>query len=403
LEQQFHSNSLLKGTTWLTPVILSALVLGCSSSTGNRSETVAPVPFVFRRLELEQKKSSGDIDWKLSSPEARYEFSRRLVRAKQPIGVLYNRNKPSFKIRADFAVVINDGDQIILEGDVQLQQINGQKILIKGERLRWQPQLSLLTMEQQPRAFDERSRITATVATLQQDTNDLTLSGPVQLDRWQNKLALTVKPDTAVRTGKALWNLSDGSLSADGPILGQRSDKEGVVLEQLEGRELSGNTMKGVITVKSPVTVTMPKNKGLLRAKDTSWNFRKQTLSSNDPFEGLIDQTQINGESFLAELDQSSVVIPEGCQIQQPGERLEARQCRWNWNSDEVLATGGVRLERESNNQITEAQTLSGSVGDEGSLTFSAPGNKVRSQLTIEEETKSQDSSPQSAQPPVFF
>ena len=384
-------------------MILSALVLGCSSSTGNRSETVAPVPFVFRRLELEQKKSSGDIDWKLSSPEARYEFSRRLVRAKQPIGVLYNRNKPSFKIRADFAVVINDGDQIILEGDVQLQQINGQKILIKGERLRWQPQLSLLTMEQQPRAFDERSRITATVATLQQDTNDLTLSGPVQLDRWQNKLALTVKPDTAVRTGKALWNLSDGSLSADGPILGQRSDKEGVVLEQLEGRELSGNTMKGVITVKSPVTVTMPKNKGLLRAKDTIWNFRKQTLSSNDPFEGLIDQTQINGESFLAELDQSSVVITEGCQIQQPGERLEARQCRWNWNSDEVLATGGVRLERESNNQITEAQTLSGSVGDEGSLTFSAPGNKVRSQLTIEEETKSQDSSPQSAQPPVFF
>ena len=48
-------------------------------------------------------------------------------------------------------------------------------------------------MEQQPRAFDERSRITATVATLQQDTNDLTLSGPVQLDRWQDKLALTVK------------------------------------------------------------------------------------------------------------------------------------------------------------------------------------------------------------------
>ncbi len=384
-------------------MIFSAIVLGCSSPTSNRSETVAPVPFVFRRLELEQKKSSGDIDWKLSSPEARYEFSRRLVRAKQPIGVLYNRNKPSFKIRADFAVVINDGDQIILEGDVQLQQVNGQKILIKGERLRWQPQLSLLTMEQQPRAFDERSRITATVATLQQDTNDLTLIGPVQLDRWQDKFTLTVKPDTAVRTGKALWNLSNGSLRADGPILGQRNDQEGVVLEQLEGRKLSGNTIKGVITVKSPVMVTIPKNKGLLRAKDTSWNFRKQTLSSNDPFEGLIDQTQINGNSFLAELDQSTVVIPEGCRIQQPGEQLEARQCRWNWNSDEVLATGDVRLERESNNQITEAQSLSGSVGDKGSLTFSAPGNKVRSQLTIEEVTNGQDPSTKSSQTPVVF
>jgi lipopolysaccharide assembly outer membrane protein LptD (OstA) len=258
-------------------------------------------------------------------------------------------------------------------------------------------------MEQQPRAFDDRSRITATLAILQQDTNSLTLSGPVQLDRWQDKLALTVKPDTTVRTGQATWNLEDGSLKANGPVLGQRRDQEGVVLEQLEGRELIGNTQKGLITVKSPVIVTMPKNKGLLRAKDTSWNFRKQTLSSNDPFEGLINQTQINGESFLAELNQSTVIIPEGCRIQQPGEQLQARQCRWNWETDEVLATGGVRVERESNNQITEAETLSGSVGDEGSLTFTAPGNKVRSQVTIEEEINDRDTNTKTSQPPVLF
>lgn len=378
-------------------------MLGCDSSTADRSDTAAPPPFVFRKLELEQKKSSGDIDWKLSSPEARYEFSRRLVRAKQPVGVLYSKNKPSFKIRADFAVVINDGEQIMLEGDVQLQQVNGQKILIKGERLRWLPELSRLVMDEQPRAFDDRSRITAAVATLQQDTNDLSLSGPVQLDRWQNKLALTAKPDTAVRTSQAFWNLESGSLKADGPVLGQRRNQEGVVLEQLEGRELVGNTQKGVITVKSPVIVTMPRNKGLLRAKDTSWNFRQQTLESNDAFQGLINQTQINGEGFRAELDQSTVVIPEGCRIQQPGEQLEARQCRWNWTTDEVLATGGVRVERESNNQITEAETLTGTVGDEGTLTFSAPGKKVRSQLTIEEETGGQDRNSKRSQAPVVF
>ncbi len=386
----------------MTSLILSVVVLGCSSSTGSRSDT-APLPFVFRKLALEQKRSNGDIDWKLSSPEARYELSRRLVRAKQPIGVLYSKNKPSFEIKANFAVVINDGEQIILEGDVQLQQINGRKLLIKGERLRWNPELSRLVMEEKPRAFDALSRITATVAILQQDTNNLTLSGPVQLDRWKDKLALTVKPDTAVRTGKALWNLENGALEAEGPVLGQRRNQEGVVLEQLEGRKLIGNTQKGVITVKSPVTVTMPKNKGLLRAKDTSWNFRKQTLKSNDPFEGLINDIQINGERFSAALDQSTVIIPEGCRIKQPGERLRARKCRWNWETDEVLATGNVRVERDENNQITEAQTLNGSVGEKGSLIFSAPGNKVRSELSIEEKTKDQDQTPQRSQAPVLF
>ena len=109
--QRFHSGSLLRHSAWITSVIFSALVLGCTSSTENRSDTVAPLPFVFRKLELEQKKSGGDVDWKLSSPEARYELSRRLVRAKQPVGVLYSKNKPSFKLRADFAVVVNDGDK----------------------------------------------------------------------------------------------------------------------------------------------------------------------------------------------------------------------------------------------------------------------------------------------------
>ena len=387
----------------MTPVIVSAFLAGCSSSTDNRSGTDAPLPFVFRKLELEQKKSGGDVDWKLTSPEARYELTRRLVRAKQPIGILYNNNKPSFEVKAEFAVVINDGEQIILEGDVQLQQINGQKILIKGERLRWSPELSRLVMEQRPKAFDTQSRMTATVAILQQDTNDLTLVGPVQLDRWQDKLALTMKPDTAVRTGQALWNLESGALQAEGPVLGQRRDKEGVVLEQLEGRNLVGNTKNGVITVKSPVVVTMPKNKGLLRAKDTSWNFRKQILSSNNPFEGFINDIQINGEGFRAELDRNTVMIPEGCRIKQPGERLRARQCRWNWKTDEVLATGNVRVERDDNNQITEAQTLNGSIGEKGSLIFSAPGNKVRSELTIEEQKNDNEPTPETSKAPIIF
>ncbi|MDC0251506.1 LPS export ABC transporter periplasmic protein LptC, partial [Synechococcus sp. AH-551-P21] len=290
LAKPYQSSRILKQTIWISPVIVGSLLLGCSSTTRNRSEKAAPIPFVFRKLELEQKKSNGDPDWTLSSPEARYEFSRRLVRAKLPSGVLFSNNKPSFKIRADYAVVFNDGEQIILEGDVQLQQLNGQKILFKGERLRWQPKYSRLAMEVQPRAFDARSRITATVAVLQQDTNDLTLTSPVQLYRWKDKLALTKKPDTAIQAGKTLWNLENGALTAEGPVLGQRLDQEGVVLEQLKGRELSGNTLKGMITVKSPVIVTMPKNKGLLRAKDTTWNFRKQIISSADQFEGLINK-----------------------------------------------------------------------------------------------------------------
>ena len=116
------------------------------------------------------------MDWSLNSPEARYELSRQLVRARDPIALLYKDGKPSFRVQSDLALVVNDGEQILLEGDVRLQQLNGAKLLIQGDRLRWQPEKGLLLIEQRPRATDGTSRIGASEAQLQQRTNDLTLN-----------------------------------------------------------------------------------------------------------------------------------------------------------------------------------------------------------------------------------
>ena len=69
-----------------------ALLAGCTGA-GPDPTAQAP-PFVFRALKLEQKNKEGLMDWSLNSPEARYELSRRLVRARQPVGVLFRNGKP---------------------------------------------------------------------------------------------------------------------------------------------------------------------------------------------------------------------------------------------------------------------------------------------------------------------
>ena len=125
-------------------------LIGCADE-GSGSTSEAP-PFVFRSLKLNQKKPDGLMDWSLNSPEARYELSRQLVRARDPIALLYKDGKPSFRVQSDLALVVNDGEQILLEGDVRLQQLNGAKLLIQGDRLRWQPEQGLLLIEQRPRA-----------------------------------------------------------------------------------------------------------------------------------------------------------------------------------------------------------------------------------------------------------
>ena len=375
-------------------------LIGCADE-GSGSTSEAP-PFVFRSLKLNQKKPDGLMDWSLNSPEARYELSRQLVRARDPIALLYKDGKPSFRVQSDLALVVNDGEQILLEGDVRLQQLNGAKLLIQGDRLRWQPEQGLLLIEQRPRATDGTSRIGASEAQLQQRTNDLTLNGVVELERW-NEDADASNPDTTLRTGPAQWNLDTGLLNAQGPVLGQRRDEEGTVLEQLQGQNLRGNTIQGDITVQAPVNVQIPREKGVLRAQDTTWNFREQTIRSEQPFEADLDEAEIAGGRFRADLNDTTVDVISDCRIEQPGEKLTADRCLWNWQSEEVLAEGNVQLLREANDQITRASRLEGRVGEEGLITFTAPGGKVESQVRFRSDEQDPSSGRRNQSAPVEF
>ena len=393
---QMPSRGRLHGGLLITLILLA----GCASE--RPVSTIQSPPFVFRSLKLEQKNKQGFIDWSLNSPEARYELSRRLVRARQPVGVLYRKGKPSFRVRSDLALVVNDGEQILLEGDVRLQQLNGSRLLIQGDRLRWRPEEGLLLIEQRPRASDQDSRISASEAELQQRTNDLTLKGVVQLERWSDN-ADPSKPDTTLRSGRARWNLDSGLLSADGPVLAQRRDEEGTVLEQLQGKRLEGNTLAGDLMVMAPVTVRMPRQKGVLRARDTTWNFRTQVVRTELPFEAELERTRIFGNGFMARLKETTVDINGDCRIQQPGESLDAQPCRWNWSTEDVLAEGSVELRRDDNDQLTRASKLMGKVGKQGRITFSAPGGKVQSQVRFPSDGAA-DRSPRSRESaPVQF
>ena len=393
---QMPSRGRLHGGLLITLILLA----GCASE--RPVSTIQSPPFVFRSLKLEQKNKQGFIDWSLNSPEARYELSRRLVRARQPVGVLYRKGKPSFRVRSDLALVVNDGEQILLEGDVRLQQLNGSRLLIQGDRLRWRPEEGLLLIEQRPRASDQDSRISASEAELQQRTNDLTLKGVVQLERWSDN-ADPSKPDTTLRSGRARWNLDSGLLSADGPVLAQRRDEEGTVLEQLQGRRLEGNTLAGDLMVMAPVTVRMPRQKGVLRARDTTWNFRTQVVRTELPFEAELERTRIFGNGFMARLKETTVDINGDCRIEQPGESLDAQICRWNWSTEDVLAESSVELRRDDNDQLTRASKLMGKLGKQGRITFSAPGGKVQSQVRFPSDGAA-DRSPRSRESaPVQF
>ena len=214
-------------------------------------------PFVFRSLNLNQRRPDGTKDWDLTSPEARYDLSSRTVRALGPSGVLYKNNKPAYRISAELATVLNDGDLVVLEGQVRLQQLDQRKLLISGDRLKWRPSQSRMVIDQRPKAEDAESRLTVRQIVFQQDRDTLRFKGPTTLQRWDRERSEDEPPQTVVTTAEGSWNLSDGTLVAAGPVRA----------EQTEGRTLTaarlvGNTQDQNIDLIAPVTLTNPNGTG---------------------------------------------------------------------------------------------------------------------------------------------
>ena len=169
----------------LIPLTATTLLSGCVS-TSDQADDVA-TPFVFRSLNLNQRRDDGSRDWDLISPEARYDLESRTVQAQSPTGLVYRDDKPYLRISAQKATVVNDGDRIVLEGNVRLQQLTDQRLLIEGERLVWTPDDSNIVVDQQPTAVDSRSQLSAERFVLLQDREQLRLDGPTRLLHWPGK------------------------------------------------------------------------------------------------------------------------------------------------------------------------------------------------------------------------
>lgn len=372
----------------LAGVAIALLMSGCVSS---KPKVPPPAePFVFKSLDLEQQDSKGRPAWNLKSPEARYDITRQVAQARQPRGTVFKRGKANITISATSATVIGDGQAIQLEGAVMITLLGKSPVRITGEQARWIPSQSLMLIDRKPAALDRQSRVTAQLATYYLDRDLIELRGSPILEQWDpkanpgDKAKATAKNRPAplrVETAKVDWKPEQGDLTAPQQVRALRRDKDGQL--NLTASALNGNLREGFVDLIAPVQVRDPKRKGWLNAQQTRWLINDQQLSSDQPFKGAFNKLQGEGEQFKVNLATSTVFIPAGCSLHQPGERLTAQRCQWNWPSGRFQAQGDVVLRRNTYQQITRASELRGSIGKDGTAVFSSPGAKVNSQFTL--------------------
>ncbi len=373
----------------LTPLLLTALG-ACSSGKPITQDENAP-PFVFRSLDLRQQDPQGRPSWSLTSPEARYDLRRQVAQALTPKGIIYRQGQPAYRLQATSGTVINDGDVVLLEGDIRVEQLGPQPVLIQAARVRWFPSRQRMEIDRKPRASDPQYRLSSRQATFLFDLDLLKLRGQPLLERWTSRFdpfkdPERSDPDTVIRVSEADWNSSTGALQARGPIEGRRRAPGRALSQppqQLTASAIEGNTLQQQLRLLAPVTYNDNVDQAHLEARDVRLDLREHTARSSEPFQGSRAELAVQGQAFDLHEAQTSVSIPAGCVIKLRNDLLTAKRCHWNWVSQEVDADGDLELRRTENQQITRGQRLRGRLGADGSILVSTPSGRVFSQFQV--------------------
>ena len=359
----------------------SCFLSACASNPSSQIKNQASTPFVFRSLDLKQRRPNGVRDWELTSPEARYNTAARTVRARIPKGILYFEDKPSFMISAEHATVLNDGELVVLEGSVRLKRLGAEPLLIQGDRLIWRPSLSTMVINQRPTALNRNSKIISSSLTFQQESGQLLFKGPTTLLQWQNNYSSTIDPQTVITAGNSRWNLNSGIIAALGPI----------IANQMNGRRLTaasvqGNTKKNFIDLKSPVQFKLEEDDAVVDAGETRWYFERDQLSSKAPVSASLPKSDIRGVGFVIDIPSHTFTISNSCQVEQPDKNLRAQSCTWNWRDDLLTAAGNTNPKESNAGQIKRAEQMEAGFNSNGSIQFSPSRNRVKTQIKFEDK-----------------
>lgn len=376
------------------PLLLAGLLAlpvlaGCTRRTPPREE--GSLPFVFRSLNLRQQDRQGRPAWELTSPEARYDLRRRVAQALRPQGVIYQKGKATYRLSAESGTVINDGEVILLEGAIRVEQLHPQPVLIRASRLRWFPSREVMEIDRHPEAFDPQTRIVARRARFLLDRDQLELRGSPQLQRWSQRFdpfaaVARGRPELVVTVSRADWEPGAGWLDARGPVravrrpTGAPADRPP---QTLTAPLLEGNTVKQEFTLKGPVRLLDPGEQIRFDGTDLRLLAKEERLRSDNPFVARRGPALARGQSLVVDGRQHTVEIPAGCWLEQPGESLQASRCRWSWTTQEVTAEGSVVVERRANRQTLRGERLEGRLGPQGQLQLSSPGGRVLSRFQV--------------------
>lgn len=357
------------------------LIAGCTPAT-LETALQQQAPHELQSFSLRHQSSNARLSLSLSSPKARHDWTRKTSVVTTPQAFVHHDGVPVYGIRAQRGLLLGNNRLVQLDGAVELVHLQEPSTVVTGERLRWDTHRGHMTMAMNLVVTRQDMQVTAGRAALDFASRDLALHDQVVvLDQSPQADHLRLEATTLH------WNLASGDMTAPGLVKAGQTAPGGAV-QSAQGFNLAGNSQQRWLELQAPVQL-QTRRAGQWQARDAVlWWLNQQRLESPGFLEAQMGELHVSGRSAVLDLKQGVLTMAEDCRFHQPGETLNAQQCRWNWQEGTVLARGGVMLQREQYQQLTRADQLEGRLGEDNILSLMAPPQgQVTTEFEVEVES----------------
>ena len=336
-------------------------IFGCQTSIPDSNQTVtdtrSDTQLVLNNAVLKQSNKQNKV-WKIKADRIVYSEDKQTANLDKVVGNLLQDGKIILKISASEGTVSDNGNLILLNGDIVVSDPRNGSI-INANAIEWRPQENLLLIKDNLIGTYPNLKITATEGQYFTDRESLEIQG--------NVVATTNQPSLQLKSDRLIWDIPQEKITIPSALEIVRYDEK-IVTDKLTSDRAEVNLTQNTIVLNKNIELISLDPQLQMATDSLTWNYQQRTGKTEQPIQ-IVDrdrQISLTGNAGEIDLERSIAKLQNGVKgiSQQKSSELYARQLTWNIDTEEIEAMGNVIYEQSDPQAYLTGEKAVGTLGN---------------------------------------
>ena len=295
----------------------------------------------FNNITLEQTDAQGRPLWKVKTKQAIYSKDKKTAQVQNPFGDLFQDGKLVYQITAQQGEVYEEGNKIILRGQIVAVDTQDGAVL-RGNEMEWRPKEDVLIVRNQVNGTHKQMQVAAQEARSFSRARRMELVGQV--------VATAKEPPLHLKGEYLVWQMEQQKVISDRFIQIDRYDKNNTITDRALGQQGEVDLKAKIATLKQNAQVIVSNPPVQVTSNLMVWNLNAETITSDQPVQIFHSEHQMTVNAMKGRVDLKPKIAylngsVQGVELRRQS-KIFADQMTWFLPTQVVEATGNVNYQQ---------------------------------------------------------